>query len=79
MGKIMLILRENMPQNTIITIDAGNFSGWIQRFWKYTKAKTQLAPTSGAMGYSIPAAISAKISQKHSSYSILRRWRVHDE
>ena len=65
MGKIMLILRENMPQNTIITIDAGNFSGWIQRFWKYTKAKTQLAPTSGAMGYSIPAAISAKISQKN--------------
>ena len=65
MGKIMLILRENMPQNTIITIDAGNFSGWIQRFWKYTKAKTQLAPTSGAMGYSIPAAISAKISKKN--------------
>ncbi len=66
MGKIMQILREYMPQNTIITIDAGNFSGWIQRFWKYTKAKTQLAPTSGAMGYSIPAAISAKIAKKNS-------------
>jgi acetolactate synthase-1/2/3 large subunit len=64
MGKIMLILRENMPKDTIITIDAGNFSGWIQRFWKYTKVKTQLAPTSGAMGYSIPAAISAKIAKK---------------
>ena len=64
MGKIMLILREYMPKNTIITIDAGNFSGWIQRFWKYTQVKTQLAPTSGAMGYSIPAAISAKIAKK---------------
>ena len=66
MGKIMQILRENMPQNTIITIDAGNFSGWVQRFWKYTKPKTQLAPTSGAMGYSIPAAVSAKIARKNS-------------
>jgi len=65
MGKIMLILRENMPKDTIITIDAGNFSGWIQRFWKYTRVKTQLAPTSGAMGYSIPAAISAKIAKKN--------------
>ena len=65
MGKIMLILRENMPKDTIITIDAGNFSGWIQRYWKYTKVKTQLAPTSGAMGYSIPAAISAKIAKKN--------------
>jgi acetolactate synthase I/II/III large subunit len=66
MGKIMIQLREIMPENTIITIDAGNFSGWAQRFWKYSKAKTQLAPTSGAMGYSIPAAISAKIAKKSS-------------
>jgi len=66
MGKIMLTLRERMSNNTIITIDAGNFSGWPQRFWKYSKAKTQLAPTSGAMGYSIPAAVSAKIAKKNS-------------
>ncbi len=66
MGKIMLTLRKKMPNNTIITIDAGNFSGWPQRFWKYTLAKTQLAPTSGAMGYSIPAAVSAKIAKKNS-------------
>tara|TARA_B100000686_G_C16792332_1_gene979631 strand:- start:2226 stop:3878 length:1653 start_codon:yes stop_codon:yes gene_type:complete len=64
MGKIMLILREIMPKNTIITIDAGNFSGWIQRFWSYSIPKTQLAPTSGAMGYAIPAAISAKLTKK---------------
>ena len=66
MGNIMVTLREKMPRNTIITIDAGNFSGWPQRFWKYTLPKTQLAPTSGAMGYSIPAAVSAKIARKNS-------------
>ncbi len=66
MGKIMQTLKKVMPKNTIITIDAGNFSGWVQRFWVYTKAKTQLAPTSGAMGYSIPAAVSAKIANKRS-------------
>ena len=64
MGKIMHILKEKMPKSTIITIDAGNFSGWPQRFWKYSIPKTQLAPTSGAMGYSIPAAISAKLMKK---------------
>ena len=66
MGKIMLTLRERMSNKTIITIDAGNFSGWPQRFWKYSEVKTQLAPTSGAMGYSIPAAVSAKIAKKNS-------------
>ena len=66
MGKIILIMRKIMPKNTIITIDAGNFSGWIQRFWRYSIPKTQLAPTSGAMGYAIPAAISAKLTKKRS-------------
>ena len=64
MGKIMRLLKNKMPKNTIVTIDAGNFSGWVQRFWSYTMPKTQLAPTSGAMGYSIPAAISAKLIKK---------------
>ena len=66
MGKIMMTLSARMPKSTIITIDAGNFSGWPQRFWKYSLPKTQLAPTSGAMGYSIPAAVSAKIAKKNS-------------
>ncbi len=66
MGKIINLLKSKMPKNTIITVDAGNFSGWIQRFWEYSIPKTQLAPTSGAMGYSIPAAISAKLIKKKS-------------
>ncbi len=65
MGKIMTYLKHTMPNNTIVTIDAGNFSGWIQRFWTFSEPLTQIAPTSGAMGYAIPAAIAAKIAKKH--------------
>ncbi len=62
LGKIILHLKKVMPKDTITTIDAGNFSGWIQRYWRYTEPKCQLAPTSGAMGYGIPAGIAAKIA-----------------
>ena len=54
-------LRERLPAGTIITNGAGNFSGWVQRFYQYTGFRTQLAPTNGAMGYGVPAAIAAKL------------------
>jgi len=40
---------------------AGNFSGWLHRFHRYPGFRTQVAPTSGAMGYGVPAAIAAKL------------------
>ena len=46
----------------IITNGAGNFSGWVQRFYQYTGFRTQLAPTNGAMGYGVPAAVAAKLA-----------------
>ncbi len=54
-------LRERLPAGTIITNGAGNFSGWVQRFYQYTGFRTQLAPTNGAMGYGVPAAVAAKL------------------
>jgi acetolactate synthase I/II/III large subunit len=54
-------LRERVPAGTIVTNGAGNFSGWVQRFYQYTGFRTQLAPTNGAMGYGVPAAIAAKL------------------
>ena len=54
-------LDKNMPQDTIYTNGAGNFSVWLHRFHRYTGYRTQLAPTSGAMGYGVPAAIAAKL------------------
>ena len=50
-----------LPAGRIITNGAGNFSGWVQRFYQYTGFRTQLAPTNGAMGYGVPAAVAAKL------------------
>ena len=52
-----------MPEDTIYTNGAGNFATWLHRFHRYTGLRTQLAPTSGAMGYGVPAAIAAKIAE----------------
>lgn len=60
-GKAMLHLRETLPADTIITNGAGNYTLWVQRFWRYGGLRTQLAPTSGTMGYGLPAAVAAKI------------------
>ncbi len=61
MGQVMLQLRASLPADTVITVDAGNFSGWAQRFWRFRHARSQLGPTSGAMGYSVPAGVAASI------------------
>ena len=49
------------PSDTIITNGAGNYATWAHRFYRYGGMRTQLAPTSGAMGYGVPAGIAAKI------------------
>ena len=54
-------LDKHMPEDTIYCNGAGNFATWLHRFHRYTGWRTQLAPTSGAMGYGVPAAIAAKI------------------
>jgi len=61
MSEIVAWLRSRLPEGSIITNGAGNFSGWPQRFYQYTGFRTQLAPTNGAMGYGVPAAIAAKL------------------
>ena len=49
------------PRDTIITNGAGNYASWAHRFYRYGAMRTQLAPTNGAMGYSVPSGIAAKI------------------
>jgi len=51
-----------MPRDAIIANGAGNFSIWLHRFFRYGSLGTQVAPTSGCMGYGVPAAIGAKIA-----------------
>lgn len=60
-GGVMVHLRETLPADTIVSNGAGNYTLWVQRFWRYSGIRTQLAPTSGTMGYGLPAAIAAKL------------------
>lgn len=60
MGEVMAYLRERLPADAILTNGAGNFATWLHRFYQYRTFRTQLAPSSGAMGYGVPAAVAAK-------------------
>ena len=60
MAEVVLWLRENLPRDAIVTNGAGNYAIWPGRFYRYRAWGTQLAPTSGSMGYGVPAAIGAK-------------------
>ncbi|MEO1488416.1 MAG: thiamine pyrophosphate-dependent enzyme, partial [Pseudomonadota bacterium] len=61
MGACVTAMRELLPADTIIANGAGNFAGWWHRYWRYDGHPTQLAPTAGAMGYGVPAAIAAAL------------------
>lgn len=54
-------MREALPADTIVCNGAGNFAGWWHRYWRYSGYPSQLAPTAGAMGYGVPAAIAAAL------------------
>ena len=61
MGEIVLWLDRHLPADAIFTNGAGNFATWVHRFHQYRRFGSQLAPTSGSMGYGFPAAVAAKI------------------
>jgi len=52
-----------VPDGAIITNGAGNYAGFVRRYHQYRNYRTQLAPTSGSMGYGVPAAIAGKLAQ----------------
>jgi acetolactate synthase I/II/III large subunit len=60
LGEIMAQLRAHLPNDAILTNGAGNYAIWLHRHFAYRHYRSQLAPTSGAMGYGVPAAIAAK-------------------
>ena len=61
MGACVTAMRAALPGDSIICNGAGNFSGWWHRYWHYDGFPTQLAPTAGAMGYGVPAAVAAAL------------------
>ncbi|MFJ1308712.1 thiamine pyrophosphate-binding protein [Agrobacterium sp. P15N1-A] len=60
MGPIMDWIEANVPENAIFTNGAGNYATWVHRFHRFRRFNTQSAPTSGSMGYGLPAAVAAK-------------------
>lgn len=60
-GEIVAYLNETLAEDAIITNGAGNYTVWVHRFYQYKSFVSQLAPTSGSMGYGVPAAIAAKL------------------
>ena len=61
MGQCVQFMRDTLPADTIVCNGAGNFAGWWHRYWRYDGFPTQLAPTCGAMGYGVPAAVAAAL------------------
>jgi len=65
MAEVVKLLSSRCPEGTVFTNGAGNYSGWLHRFHQYPAlqqhGRTQLAPTSGAMGYGLPAAVAASL------------------
>ncbi len=61
MGEVIGWLNDYLPPEAIVTNGAGNFAIWPNRFYRYRRYRSMLAPTSGSMGYGVPAGVAAKL------------------
>ena len=62
MAEIIGWLNKRLPEDVIVTNGAGNYAGFVHRFFQYRGFRTQLAPTNGSMGYGVPSGVAAKIA-----------------
>jgi acetolactate synthase-1/2/3 large subunit len=60
--EVILALHRCLPANAVVTNDAGNFAGFLHRYWRFPPTTAQLAPANGAMGYAVPAAVAAGLA-----------------
>lgn len=63
MGVALTQIRDSLPDDTIVTLDAGNHTGWAQRFLRYGRPGRIIGSTCGSMGYAVPAAVAASIAE----------------
>ncbi len=61
-SQVVGAMLETLPADSLLTNDAGNFSVFLHRYWRFNHPDTQLASTNGAMGYGVPAAVAAKLA-----------------
>ncbi|WP_405196600.1 thiamine pyrophosphate-dependent enzyme [Virgibacillus necropolis] len=62
--QIIALLEKRLPNDAVLTNDAGNFAGWLHSFYPFTKPHTYVGPTSGAMGYGMPAALGVQLADR---------------
>ncbi|MBM1690772.1 thiamine pyrophosphate-dependent enzyme [Sulfitobacter geojensis] len=62
MGVALSQIRDSLPDDTIVTLDAGNHTGWAQRFLRYGRPGRIIGSTCGSMGYAVPAAVAASVA-----------------
>jgi acetolactate synthase-1/2/3 large subunit len=62
LAEVVRTVSQMLPEDGIVTNGAGNYAGFVHRYFEYKGYRTQLAPTSGSMGYGLPAAIAAKLA-----------------
>ena len=62
LAEVVRTVSQMLPEDGIVTNGAGNYAGFVHRYFEYKRYRTQLAPTSGSMGYGLPAAIAAKLA-----------------
>jgi acetolactate synthase I/II/III large subunit len=60
--QVISLLMEKLPRDALLTNDAGNFAGWLHKYYSFCERHTYIGPTSGAMGYGMPAALGAKLA-----------------
>ena len=61
LSEVFTWLSKTLPPDAIVANGAGNYAAWLHRYYLHRAFRTQLAPTSGAMGFGFPAAIAAKL------------------
>jgi acetolactate synthase-1/2/3 large subunit len=61
MAAVVGWLSEHLKDDALVSNGAGNYTVWLHRYYRYRQPRTELAPTSGAMGYGVPAAIAGKL------------------
>jgi acetolactate synthase-1/2/3 large subunit len=70
-ASVIAAIGEVFPPDVVLVNDAGNFSIFAHRYWRFSHPRTQVGPTSGAMGYGVPGGIGAKLADPTSEVVVL--------
>lgn len=65
LGAVIGEMARRLPDDAIICHGAGNYTGWVQRYYPFRRFRTQISPVNGSMGYGVPAALAAKLLHPH--------------